>query len=95
MTEQRRLFTPIKLGRAELSQRASFIRFIVIDRSWAEYLCCIQVALAPLTRYRAPDHVPVERHTTYYSQRAAGGLLVTEGTYIALEAGGEYHIPSV
>ena len=49
--------------------------------------------MAPLTRYRAPNHVPVERHVVYYSQRAAGGLLITEGTFIAPEAGGYYHVP--
>jgi len=52
--------------------------------------------MAPLTRFRAPDHVPVERHAIYYGQRASeGGLLITEGTFIAPEAGGYLHVPGI
>ena len=48
-----------------------------------------RIVLAPLTRFRSDDHVPQDRVATYYGQRASpGGLLITEATFIALEAGG-------
>lgn len=72
---QKRLFMPLKLGKATLEHR---------------------IAMAPLTRFRAPNHIPVERHATYYGQRATkGGLLITEATYIAPEAGGYEHVPGI
>ncbi|KAL0079877.1 hypothetical protein J3Q64DRAFT_1148206 [Phycomyces blakesleeanus] len=48
-----------------------------------------RVALAPLTRLRADaDHVPTPMMTEYYQQRASeGGLLISEGTFIAEDAG--------
>jgi len=56
-----------------------------------------RVVLAPLTRFRAPQHVPVDRHATYYAQRASkGGLLITEATFISEEAGGlSRHVPGI
>lgn len=53
--------------------------------------------MAPLTRFRAPNHVPVDRHATYYAQRASkGGLLITEATFISMEAGGlSRHVPGI
>src|SRR5215210_3230422 len=44
-----------------------------------------RVAMAPMTRRKAPaDGVPDERVAAYYARRAAGGvgLLITEGTHI-------------
>jgi N-ethylmaleimide reductase len=39
------------------------------------------LVMAPITRNRAgADGVPTESMTTYYAQRAAAGLIVTEGT---------------
>jgi 2,4-dienoyl-CoA reductase-like NADH-dependent reductase (Old Yellow Enzyme family) len=70
--DSRRLFTPLRLGNAEVKNR---------------------LALAPLTRFRAPDHVPAHRHAVYYAQRADNNLLITEGTFIAPEAGGYLHVP--
>lgn len=52
-----------------------------------------RIAMAPLTRFRAPNHVPVERQAIYYGQRADGNLLITEATFIAEEAGGYEHVP--
>lgn len=52
--------------------------------------------MAPLTRYRAPNHVPVERHAIYYGQRSTkGGLIITEATFISEEAGGYLHVPGI
>ena len=43
-----------------------------------------RVAMAPLTRNRAPGQVPTPQMATYYAQRAhpqhGAGLIVTEGT---------------
>lgn len=39
-----------------------------------------RIVMAPLTRSRATGNVPNELMTTYYAQRAAAGLVITEGT---------------
>jgi len=39
-----------------------------------------KVVMAPMTRSRAIDNVPNQLMTTYYSQRAGAGLIITEGT---------------
>jgi NADPH2 dehydrogenase len=57
-----------------------------------------RVVLAPLTRYRADDsHVPLPFVAEYYAQRASypGTLLVTEGTFIAPQAGGYSNVPGI
>jgi len=55
-----------------------------------------RVVLAPLTRYRSPNHIPGELVSTYYEQRASkGGLLITEATFIAEEAGGYVSVPGI
>lgn len=54
-----------------------------------------RIAMAPLTRFRAPDHVPIERHAIYYAQRATAGLLITEATFISPQAGGYLHVPGI
>lgn len=75
MVNDRRLFQPLKLGRAQLEHR---------------------VALAPLTRFRAPNHLVSDLQATYYGQRASqGGLLITEATFIAEEAGGFPTAPGI
>ena len=66
------LFSPVKIGNMHLDHR---------------------VVLAPMTRMRASsgDHVPLPHMVKeYYSQRGQvpGTLLITEGTFIAREAGG-------
>lgn len=38
--------------------------------------------MAPLTRTRAPNHQPNELMAEYYSQRASGGLLISECTMV-------------
>ncbi|KAF4979353.1 hypothetical protein FZEAL_4429 [Fusarium zealandicum] len=57
-----------------------------------------RVVLAPLTRRRADRDtaVPAGFATEYYSQRSSpGGLLISEGTFIAEEAGGMSHVPGL
>ena len=57
-----------------------------------------RLVLAPLTRSRAsPAHVHHGMAATYYGQRASepGTLLISEATFIALEAGGYPNIPGI
>ncbi|KAF8598284.1 FMN-linked oxidoreductase [Ceratobasidium sp. AG-I] len=54
-----------------------------------------RVVMAPLTRYRADEkHAHGDMAARYYGQRAevSGTLLITEGTFIAGEAGGYHNI---
>jgi 2,4-dienoyl-CoA reductase-like NADH-dependent reductase (Old Yellow Enzyme family) len=44
--------------------------------------------MAPLTRYRAVNHIPNPLMADYYAQRSTqGGLLISEATFISKEAG--------
>ena len=57
-----------------------------------------RVVLAPLTRMRAdvPGNVPNDLMATYYGQRAsAGGLMITEATFIAPTGNGGYASPGI
>jgi 2,4-dienoyl-CoA reductase-like NADH-dependent reductase (Old Yellow Enzyme family) len=55
-----------------------------------------RIVMAPLTRYRAPNHLVNDMHVTYYSQRASdGGLLISEATFISKKAGGFYYSPGI
>ena len=57
-----------------------------------------RVVLAPVTRLRADkDHVHGELAKTYYKQRSSvpGTLLITEGTFIAPQAGGYTNVPGI
>ncbi|KAM0205124.1 hypothetical protein ACHAQI_009487 [Fusarium lateritium] len=57
-----------------------------------------RVVLAPLTRLRADKStaVPATYAAEYYAQRSSdGGLLVSEGTFIAHEAGGMSRVPGI
>ncbi|ANB15040.1 Oye3p [Sugiyamaella lignohabitans] len=56
-----------------------------------------RVAMAPLTRFRTPNHIPPEVFGDYYEQRAsrAGTLIVTEATLIAPQAGGYENVPGI
>jgi len=57
-----------------------------------------RIVLAPLTRFRATKgtHVPQAMSEIYYEQRASGGgLLITEATYIAADAGGSLRVPGI
>lgn len=57
-----------------------------------------RVVLAPLTRLRADEAtaVPASYAAEYYTQRSSdGGLLISEGTFIAHEAGGISRVPGI
>jgi N-ethylmaleimide reductase len=56
-----------------------------------------RIVMAPLTRNRAkPDgDVPYELHATYYAQRAAAGLIISEGTQISPEGKGYIQTPGI
>ncbi|KAJ5602000.1 NADH:flavin oxidoreductase/NADH oxidase family protein [Penicillium lagena] len=57
-----------------------------------------RLALPPMTRLRADDtHTPLPIMKDYYSQRASepGTLLITEGTFIAPQAGGIPNVPGI
>ncbi|RLU87012.1 alkene reductase [Streptomyces griseocarneus] len=56
-----------------------------------------RVVMAPATRARAADPglVPTELHVAYYAQRAAAGLIVTEGTWVSEQAIGFVHVPGI
>lgn len=51
--------------------------------------CPNRIWMAPLTRGRGTrDHVPTDLMATYYSQRAAAGLIISEATGISVEGSG-------
>jgi NADH:flavin oxidoreductase / NADH oxidase family len=57
-----------------------------------------RVVLAPMTRTRADaQHVPGPLAVEYYKQRTSvpGTLAITEGTYIAPQAGGYKNVPGI
>ena len=41
-----------------------------------------RVFMAPMTRSRAPEHIPTDLMSEYYAQRASAGLIFTEATQI-------------
>ncbi|HEX5405342.1 MAG TPA: alkene reductase [Pseudonocardiaceae bacterium] len=56
-----------------------------------------RVVMAPTTRARATnaDLVPTSLHATHYSQRAAAGLIISEGTWVSRRAIGFPDVPGV
>lgn len=54
-----------------------------------------RIAMAPLTRNRAPNAVPTEMTATYYAQRASAGLLITEATAISHQGQGYADVPGL
>ena len=55
-----------------------------------------RVFMAPLTRNRSkPDFSPSDLAAKYYSQRASGGLLITEATQISPEGIGYINTPGI
>ena len=60
------------------------------------YLLTNRVVMGPMTRRRAgPDGVPHALHAEYYSQRAAAGLLVTEGAQVSPQGKGYPGTPGI
>lgn len=54
-----------------------------------------RLAMAPLTRNRAPGAVPTAQMATYYAQRASAGLLITEATAISHQGQGYADVPGL
>ncbi|QXZ08748.1 alkene reductase [Comamonas sp. Y33R10-2] len=54
-----------------------------------------RVAMAPLTRNRAPHAIPTPLMQTYYAQRASAGMLISEGTAISAQAQGYSDVPGL
>ncbi|MFM0006475.1 alkene reductase [Paraburkholderia dipogonis] len=56
-----------------------------------------RIVMAPLTRMRSanPELVPTALHAEYYAQRAAAGLIVSEGIFVSPEAVGWADVPGL
>jgi N-ethylmaleimide reductase len=56
-----------------------------------------RIVMAPLTRQRAanPGHVPTKLQAEYYAQRAAAGVIISEGTAISPEGFGWKDTPGL
>mgnify|MGYP005817646721 CR=1 FL=1 len=54
-----------------------------------------RVVMAPLTRNRSPNAVPLPITATYYTQRATAGLLISEGTAITHQGQGYADVPGL
>ena len=54
-----------------------------------------RIVMAPLTRNRSPRAVPPPMAATYYAQRAAAGLLITEATAISHQGQGYADVPGL
>lgn len=54
-----------------------------------------RVVMAPMTRARTVDTIADAGTAEYYRQRAAAGLIVTEGTPISPEGQGYAHVPGI
>lgn len=54
-----------------------------------------RIFMAPMTRNRAPDNIANAMMAEYYRQRAAGGLLITEGSQISEQAVGYPATPGI
>lgn len=45
-----------------------------------------RIVMAPMTRARAPEHVPTDSMATYYAQRAGAGLIISEAVAVSPQA---------
>ncbi|RZI64137.1 alkene reductase [Variovorax guangxiensis] len=54
-----------------------------------------RIVMAPLTRNRSPNAIPLPLTATYYEQRATAGLLITEATAISHQAQGYADVPGL
>lgn len=59
--------------------------------------CSNRIVMAPMTRSRAnaDDDCPNELHVDYYSQRAAAGLIVSEGVHPSIHGKGYCRTPGI
>mgnify|MGYP001823800260 FL=1 len=54
-----------------------------------------RLAMAPMTRARAPERIPNEIMRRYYEQRAGAGLIITEATQISVQGTGSTATPGI
>lgn len=54
-----------------------------------------KIVMAPLTRSRAPGHVPNDMMVKYYEQRSSAGMILTEATVISQDAIGYENTPGI
>ncbi len=54
-----------------------------------------RIVMAPLTRNRSPNAIPLPITATYYEQRASAGLLITEATAISHQGQGYADVPGL
>lgn len=54
-----------------------------------------RIVMAPMTRCRALGHIPNDLMATYYAQRSAAGLIITEGTSPSPNGLGYARIPGI
>jgi len=54
-----------------------------------------RVVMAPLTRNRSPEAIPLDITARYYAQRASAGLLITEATAVSHQGQGYAHVPGL
>ena len=54
-----------------------------------------RIAMAPLTRNRAPDAIPTPLMAEYYAQRASAGLIISEATAITHQGQGYADVPGL
>ena len=56
-----------------------------------------RVVMSSLTRGRADNeaNAPTTLHSTYYSQRASAGLIITESTWVSKKAMGFINLPGI
>ncbi|MCU4122042.1 alkene reductase [Variovorax sp. N23] len=54
-----------------------------------------RIVMAPLTRNRSPNAIPLPITATYYAQRASAGLLITEATAISHQGQGYADVPGL
>jgi N-ethylmaleimide reductase len=54
-----------------------------------------RIAMAPMTRARAPERIPNDAMVRYYQQRAGCGLIITEATQISHQGTGSIATPGI
>ena len=54
-----------------------------------------RVAMAPMTRARAPTRVPGDLMVRYYQQRAGAGLIISEATSVSVQGTGSIATPGI
>ncbi|WP_315790456.1 alkene reductase [Fischerella sp. JS2] len=54
-----------------------------------------RIVMAPMTRLRAVSSIPTELMATYYAQRAAAGLIITECTMVSPLSNGYMNCPGI